>query len=216
MPKLVDIIAFDNISILEQEVLPLSFLKVSLKQLALIIFALLIGFALKGNIAIAIIISSIILAIAFYKPYSLSFDTLLLYLINYSIKREIDVDYTIKRKIPKNSKDKRMKMIREINAKPTIRLEEVKNDTLYNEMFKRHKEINANEQILTTQFIDTVDIANTVLYYNTPNYKNLNIILIEESKIEADNNAKIILPNKSKMRIIIDIEEQAVKKVIVH
>jgi predicted DNA-binding protein len=85
--KAVEIISFEDINAIEQPILSLSILKISMKQLALLILTVLIAYSIK-IVEISILSTFMLLLITFYKPYNMSFEILLINAIRFIINRD--------------------------------------------------------------------------------------------------------------------------------
>ncbi len=88
--KAVEIISFEEISAIDQPILSLSMLKVSMKQLALLILAVLLSYSIiRISIELSLTLSATLLLIAFYKPYSMPFEELLVNATRFIMNRKV-------------------------------------------------------------------------------------------------------------------------------
>ncbi|MEM2857152.1 MAG: PrgI family protein [Candidatus Nitrosocaldaceae archaeon] len=203
--KIVDVISFENISVLDQQILPFPLIKVSMKQLALLIVTMLIAYSIaKVNIILAIIIATPFLLLTFYKYRSMSFDLLLISMIRYYMRVRLD-------NINKLFKD----------DKPFKKIE---SDKLYNvKLFKKKRDQllaptsekkTSEEEILpkySKPFIEPIK-REEQLYYLTPNCSNLQLELKGNTLTVGDSN---IILNADIHKVVIEVDKQTITRLIV-
>lgn len=188
--KIVEIISFENISALEQQILPLPLMRVSMKQLALLLVTMLVTYSIvKINIVLSIIIAIPLLLLTFYKYKSMTFESLFMNMIRYLIRAESNIKNIV-------SKEKE----------------------LYNMgLFKSKKKGKIEEGVEVEERIDKpINIKNSYeenkLYYLTPNFSQFQLDMKENTLIKV-GDSNIILDDIHK--IVLEINEQKITKLII-
>lgn len=221
--KVVDIIAFENINAIDQPILPISFLKLSLRQLGLLMITVFTAYGISSrSIELAVFIALLLLAITFYRPYNMPFEVILLNIFKF-IHRRITEGKGNGRKKDKDEDTIKKEQIQSIQSKPK---------TLYNGMIfkkKDKKELDITNQSTATTvdttptpaitasiptMLTTSTISDAILYYIVPDYKTVSINT-DSCMIESDNT-KIVLPSRKDMHIEIVVEDGTIRKIVVH
>ncbi|GIU72398.1 MAG: hypothetical protein KatS3mg003_1877 [Candidatus Nitrosocaldaceae archaeon] len=183
--KAVEIISFEDISAIEQPILSLSILKISMKQLALLILTVLIAYSIK-IVELSILSAFILLLIAFYKPYNMSFEILLINAIRFIINRD--------------------KPVRVKNSKP------IKKDRLYDDMklFKKRDKIVKEDN--GQKIKEEIPIVNEQLLHYITNTKDFHLAINDQMVISA-GDSKIHLALKDNSRIVLEIRDKAISRI---
>ncbi len=184
--KVVDVISFENISAIDQPILPLSFLKLSLKQLGLLLLTVFVAYSLSSkSIEVAIPIALLLTTITFYKPYGMPFEVIIINILKFMHrkinegdkkdkvtskfivdKNRIRVTSSSKTKFFRSKKEETIEQIKgkEGKGKKLISLS-LSSNSLYNDMIfkkKDKKELDITRQPTTAVDTDTVTDADTV------------------------------------------------------